>query len=597
MSSLNYLELCRLCLVKDRVQIPIFEEEGDIRQIFLKIAACLPVKVNKDDKLPKKICNDCMYKVEMLYQFRNTAENAEKRLLEWLGEAVEEKKCASDSHVKQESLEQDPCSELAKSLSRVEAVLAEARETESDTDQFASAKPETDSDDEPLSTLETTSFVNVDLDGTGTTESHTQGEFLAPGAPSTSKTISSTNSQTATSGEPKEVPTAEDASKPPEKKKYSRKKKYIDRGGPRKCSMCDYVAVLHRMIIHERRHTGERPFKCKVCGKSFMANGTLSKHYLTHVGGTPFECEVCHKRFKLKNALYIHKRMHTIGKCFTCEVCGYAAYQKSNLDLHKRRHFADYKFTCSECKKGFYLRHEYENHLNTHTGEKPFKCEICGKCYPFQSSLHYHMNSHNPSARVEVKNYHCDKCSMSFTAPSRLNKHMRTHTGERPFICNTCGKGVSTKESLADHIRIHTGEKPHKCNYCSKAFIKKTLLKVHERTHTGEKPYLCMVCGKDFTQQSSLSIHMKSHQDEKQYKCEECNLCFASKALYLAHDKNTHSRVPPENELQIPSRENQVLPQVSSYQLQVPVAYVLPTNLPYQSQDQCIGSNLIDLNQ
>lgn len=45
MSSLNYLELCRLCLVKDRVQIPIFEEEGDIRQIFLKIAACLPVKV------------------------------------------------------------------------------------------------------------------------------------------------------------------------------------------------------------------------------------------------------------------------------------------------------------------------------------------------------------------------------------------------------------------------------------------------------------------------------------------------------------------------------------------------------------------------
>lgn len=40
------MELCRLCLVKDRVQIPIFEGEGDIRQIFLKIAACLPVKVS-----------------------------------------------------------------------------------------------------------------------------------------------------------------------------------------------------------------------------------------------------------------------------------------------------------------------------------------------------------------------------------------------------------------------------------------------------------------------------------------------------------------------------------------------------------------------
>lgn len=45
MSSLDYLDLCRLCLVKDRVSVPIFEGEGDVRQICLKITACLPVKV------------------------------------------------------------------------------------------------------------------------------------------------------------------------------------------------------------------------------------------------------------------------------------------------------------------------------------------------------------------------------------------------------------------------------------------------------------------------------------------------------------------------------------------------------------------------
>lgn len=102
--------------------------------------------------------------------------------------------------MKQEGLEQDPCSELAKSLSRVEAVLAEAREAESDNDHFATGKAETDSDDEPLSSLEPTTFVNVGLDGSGTSESRTQGEFLAPGAPSTSKTSNSTNAQTTTSG-------------------------------------------------------------------------------------------------------------------------------------------------------------------------------------------------------------------------------------------------------------------------------------------------------------------------------------------------------------------------------------------------------------
>ncbi|XP_043273990.1 zinc finger protein 614-like isoform X6 [Venturia canescens] len=86
MSSLDYLDLCRLCLVKDRVSVPIFEGEGDVRQIFLKIAACLPVKVGREDKLPKKICDDCVYKVELFYQFWNTTANAEKQLLQWLGE-------------------------------------------------------------------------------------------------------------------------------------------------------------------------------------------------------------------------------------------------------------------------------------------------------------------------------------------------------------------------------------------------------------------------------------------------------------------------------------------------------------------------------
>ncbi|XP_076226938.1 uncharacterized protein LOC116432788 isoform X6 [Nomia melanderi] len=86
MSSLDYLDLCRLCLVKDRASVPIFEGEGDERQIFLKIAACLPVKVAREDKLPKKICDDCVYKVESFYHFWNTTANAEKRLLQCLGE-------------------------------------------------------------------------------------------------------------------------------------------------------------------------------------------------------------------------------------------------------------------------------------------------------------------------------------------------------------------------------------------------------------------------------------------------------------------------------------------------------------------------------
>ena len=40
-------QLCRLCLVKDQVNIPIFDGSSEIGQTFVKINSCLPVKVSR----------------------------------------------------------------------------------------------------------------------------------------------------------------------------------------------------------------------------------------------------------------------------------------------------------------------------------------------------------------------------------------------------------------------------------------------------------------------------------------------------------------------------------------------------------------------
>lgn len=43
-------------------------------------------KVSRKDKLPKNICNGCLLKLEILYEFWNTTVSSEKQLLSWLNE-------------------------------------------------------------------------------------------------------------------------------------------------------------------------------------------------------------------------------------------------------------------------------------------------------------------------------------------------------------------------------------------------------------------------------------------------------------------------------------------------------------------------------
>ncbi|KAK2910050.1 zinc finger protein 574 isoform X2 [Channa argus] len=105
------------------------------------------------------------------------------------------------------------------------------------------------------------------------------------------------------------------------------------------CPVCGKLFVSSSGVaLHQRVHTGERPFPCQVCGKRFRQNTHLREHLRTHSGERPFCCEVCGKGFIQSMHLAEHRRTHTGERPHVCPLCGKAFKTFSNLRNHKKTH-------------------------------------------------------------------------------------------------------------------------------------------------------------------------------------------------------------------------------------------------------------------
>ena len=101
------------------------------------------------------------------------------------------------------------------------------------------------------------------------------------------------------------------------------------------CTLCSMIfSTLFKLSRHKlEAHSNDDKYQCKYCGKRFGALTKRKIHEMVHED-PKFKCKYCEKKLKSQKSLEAHERYHTGERPFKCSICGTGFVKKDRLSQH-----------------------------------------------------------------------------------------------------------------------------------------------------------------------------------------------------------------------------------------------------------------------